>query len=127
MRLLKTIVSIANLFVLIAKYHLTPSSSKHKKLYGDFRKVIMVAKSCLTPEHCEGAWGYLAVYMNHYKITPEKNPMIMKLCSEVLSYLIDTRKHAEQGHHNPEWNQYKTVNTFPDINKYIGKHIDIRV
>jgi hypothetical protein len=83
----------------------------------DLRKLIKVAESCHSKEHCKSALRYLVLFMKKHRVG-EKGPFFtisMRICD----YLLDTREHVEHGYHKPAYNGFKTVNTYPSMRNYL--------
>jgi hypothetical protein len=92
--------------------------------YADLKKVIRVAKSCTKAEHCGVTMKMISNYIAYHGT---RTGIVYLILSNLIDYLQDTRRHAEEGYHKPQISNYRTVRTFPDINDYLFDIIGIRV
>ena len=102
---------------------------KYRKSLNEVPKLIEVVMSCSRAEHCDAAEQYLNLYVAKH-ITGMSNDGLSRVARAVMSQLAqfinDTREHCEAGVHYPEYNEGKAVNTFPNMNNYAGRILDVQ-
>jgi hypothetical protein len=94
------------------------------KAHSDLKKVIKVVKSCTTVAHCDTGRAYLSQFNKHHNVNRKTHPFMILMVAALFEYLSDTSEHAERGYHKPRWCEWKTIRTYPDINKYLGPLVD---
>lgn len=104
-------------------------TSRHRPGLLDLNKLVEVTMSCSTPEQCEAGLGYVELYKaKHLASLPEDGftrsaAMVME---QFTMFLEDTREHAVFGMHHPKYNGGAPVETFPNMNDYVGKVLNVR-
>ena len=102
---------------------------KYRKSLNEVPKLIEVVMSCSRVEHCDAAEQYLNLYVAKH-IAGLSNDGFSRVSRAVMSQLAqfinDTREHCEAGVHYPEHSEGKAVNTFPDMNNYAGRFLDVQ-
>ena len=104
-------------------------SVKHRKSLNELPKLIEVVMSCSRAEHCDAAEQYLNLYVAKH-ITGMSNDGFARISwtimSQLAQFINDTREHCEAGVHYPEYSEGKAVNTFPNMNNYAGRILDVQ-
>ena len=102
---------------------------KYRKSLNEVPKLIEVVMSCSRVEHCDAAEQYLNLYIAKH-IAGLSNDGFSRVSRAVMSQLAqfihDTREHCEAGVHYPDYNEGKAVNTFPNMNNYAGRFLDVK-
>ena len=102
---------------------------KYRKAGDDLPVLLEVVKSCDTVESCDAAAQHLKIYKAKH-LTGVKEDGYTRTAERVMVQLTlfidDTREHCEFGMHHPKHNGGLPLATFPDMNNYVGKVLDVR-
>lgn len=100
---------------------------KYRENTENFPKLIDVVLSCDSTEQCIVAMKYIGLYNERFASSKDGFGAVSRaMISRLISYLQDLMEHNERGWHKPEWNNYSTVRTYPDLNNYLGDILGVK-